>query len=412
MTDPHDDASVSAPFVTRLRLRNFKSIGWCDVHLRPLTFLVGRNGSGKSNFMDALRLVADALRTSLDHALRERGGINEVRRRSTGHPTHFHIALDLALPDGLSATYAFKVGARRSGTSDDHGWEVTEERCSVSAPFQSERSFVVKAGEIVSTTEQVLPPAAADRLLLVAAAGLPAFKPVFDGLSRMGFYNLNPEQIRELQPPDAGDLLLRDGRNLPSVLGALERRAPEAKARIVEYLAKVVPGVVDVRKRALGPRETLEFRQQVAGASAPWTFLAANMSDGTLRTLGILVALFQTSGSLEQRVPLVGIEEPEVALHPAAAGALLGCLQEASEHTQVVVTSHSADLLDDDSLPAESILAVSAAGGVTHIGQVDEAGRSAIRDHLFTVGELLRQDQLVPEGASEAVQHELFDEGA
>ncbi len=410
MTESASDTLSPTPFVSRMRLKNYKSIASCDVRLRPLTFVVGRNGSGKSNFMDALRLVADALRTSLDHALRERGGINEVRRRSTGHPTHFQVAFDLALSDGAAATYAFKVGARSRRAHEDHSWEVTEERCSVVAPFGRESAFVVKAGQLVSTTEVVLPPAASDRLLLVAAAGLPAFKPVFDGLSRMGFYNLNPEQIRELQPPDAGDLLLRDGRNLASVLGALERRAPDVKDRIVEYLAKVVPGVVDVTKRALGPRETLEFRQQVAGSSAPWTFLAANMSDGTLRTLGILVALFQTSGSGEHRVPLVGIEEPEVALHPAAAGTLLSCLQDASERTQIVVTSHSGDLLDSDSLPVDAVLAVSALGGVTHVGQVDEAGRSAVRDHLFTAGELLRQDQLVPEGATLASQRELFGE--
>src|SRR5713101_3554241 len=76
-------------FLTRVVLRNYKSIAACDVQLCPLVFLVGPNGAGKSNFLDALRFVADALRTSLDHALRDRGGIKEVRRRSGGHPTHF-----------------------------------------------------------------------------------------------------------------------------------------------------------------------------------------------------------------------------------------------------------------------------------------------------------------------------------
>jgi predicted ATPase len=80
--------------VTRVGLTNYKSIANCDVSLRPLTFLVGPNGAGKSNFLDALRFVTDALRTSLDHALRGRGGIKEVRRRSGGHPTHFSLRLE------------------------------------------------------------------------------------------------------------------------------------------------------------------------------------------------------------------------------------------------------------------------------------------------------------------------------
>ena len=70
--------------ITRVVIRNYKSIGACNVRLGPLSILVGPNGSGKSNFVDALRFITDALRYSLDHALRDRGGIHEVRRRSSG----------------------------------------------------------------------------------------------------------------------------------------------------------------------------------------------------------------------------------------------------------------------------------------------------------------------------------------
>src|SRR3989454_3329529 len=109
-------------FIPRVRLTNYKSIAACDVTLGPLTFLVGPNGSGKSNFLDALRLVVDALRTSLDHALRDRSGIKEVRRRSAGHPTHFRIQLDFKFGSGASGHYAFQIGARQAG-----GYEVQEE---------------------------------------------------------------------------------------------------------------------------------------------------------------------------------------------------------------------------------------------------------------------------------------------
>jgi ABC-type hemin transport system ATPase subunit len=64
----------AACFLTRVRIRNYKSIGKCDASLYPLTVLVGRNGSGKSNFLDALRFVTEALHTSLDHAIKSRGG--------------------------------------------------------------------------------------------------------------------------------------------------------------------------------------------------------------------------------------------------------------------------------------------------------------------------------------------------
>lgn len=384
---------MSATFITRVVLKNYKSIAACDVRLGPLTFLVGPNGAGKSNFLDAIRFVTDSLRTSLEHALRDRGGINDVRRRSGGHPNHFGLRLFFNLPSGEIGHYAFRIGARPQG-----GFEVQEEECKIhSAHALGEtRFFKVEKGNVVASSEQG-PIAAIDRLYLVNASGLATFRPVYEALSRMGFYSLNPDCLRDLQSPDAGELLARDGSNITSVLANLQKHNPRRKQRIEEYLASVVPGVHGVDVKVVGPKETLEFRQQVAGSRDPWRFLAANMSDGTVRALGILVALFQGGNGSGPKVPLVGIEEPEIALHPAAAGLLLESLREASRSTQIIVTSHSPELLDDRQLEADSLLSVYAEGGSTHIAPLDAAGRTALKMRLYTPGELLRMDQLRPD---------------
>jgi len=70
-----------SPFITRVRLTNFRSIASCDVRLGPLSILVGPNGSGKSNFLDALRFVADVFTFGLDHAVRVRGLAEEIISR-------------------------------------------------------------------------------------------------------------------------------------------------------------------------------------------------------------------------------------------------------------------------------------------------------------------------------------------
>lgn len=404
--------SPSSTLIRRLSLKNYKSIADCDVILRPLTFLVGPNGAGKSNFLDALRFVTDALRSSLDHALRERGGIKEVRRRSGGHPTHFSLRLEFRLDSDTEGHYGFRIGAQPRG-----GYEVQKEECEIRAfgdkALAETAFFKVRNGKVTSSVS-VFPAASSDRLYLVNASGLPQFVHLYNALSRMGFYSLNPARIRDLQAPDAGDLLQRDGSNLASVLARLASSDTPTKQRIEEYLAKVVPGVYGVDAKAVGPRETLEFRQQVAGSPDPWRFLAANMSDGTLRALGILVALFQaTNGPGHRQVPLVGIEEPEVALHPAASGILLDSLRDASGKTQVLVTSHSPDLLDDEDLDTESILAVISESGVTKVGPLDETGKSALRDRLYTAGELLRLNQLIPDKSASSPtedQAELFED--
>ena len=377
-------------FLERVALRNYKSIAACDVRLGPSTFLVGRNGSGKSNFVDALRFVTDSLVASLDHAIRERGGINEVRRRSEGHPTHFGVRFHFRLASGSSGTYVFEVAARSRGA-----FEVQVEECFVRGPAPAH--FRVEGAVVRRTSMQSPPPAAADRLYLVQAASRSEFRELYDAFARAGFYNLVPNEIRELQPPEEGSILRRDGSNLASVIGRLQDEQPETRERIEQYLEKIVPGVRGVTRKPLGPRETIEFRQEVGETEDPWRFLAANMSDGTLRALGILVALFQPNGQSRPSAPLVGIEEPENALHPAALGVLLDAMREASRIRQVLVTSHSPDLLDDPSIQADEVLVVEQLKGRTRIGPVDEVTRGLLQDHLRTPGELLRMDQLFPD---------------
>ncbi|RKG83141.1 AAA family ATPase [Corallococcus terminator] len=376
-----------APFITRVALRDYRSIEVCDVALGPLTFLVGPNGSGKSNFLDALRLITDALRTSLAHALRNRGGAEEIVRRSRKPLGLFEIRLDFQFPNG--STGHFSVGI---GTSADGDYVVQEEECAI-----GEARYHVREGALVVKPAPVAPPASEDRLYLVNAAGLPEFRPVFDALSTMGFYNLNPDQLRALQSPDKGELLARDGSNLPSILERLEKPdGYSTKKRIEEYLRAIVPSLHAVGYTRVGHMETLSFLQKIEGAdSRYWQFPAINMSDGTLRALGILVALFQTR--VEQRIHVVGIEEPEVALHPAAAGVLRDALRDASQYTQVIVTSHSPELLDDSSIEADEILSVVSEQGRSIIAQVDAETRSALKDRLYTVGELLKADQLPPD---------------
>ena len=380
----------NSTFITRVALRNYKSIAACDVELRPLTFLVGPNGAGKSNFLDSLRFVADALNSSLDHAIRNRGGIDDIHCRSGGRPKYFSIRLDFTLSEGSTGHYAFRIGSGPRG-----GYEVHREECRLWSGqlLTQDEYFHVQSGKVIETSVEVAPAAAKDRLYLVNASGLKEFRPVYEAFSRMGFYSLNLDKIKDLQAPDPGDLLTRDGSNLASVFKQL---SPSTKENVKEYLATFVPSVDKIEARKYGPKEGLVFTQKAAKAEGPQRFLANSMSDGTLRALGILVALFQGNHNPNNRVLLVGIKEPEIALHPAAAGVLLDALRDAADKTQIIIATHSPDLLDDKELDPESILAVEAHDSITVIAGVDEASKSVLHDRLYTTGELLRINQLQP----------------
>ncbi len=381
---------MKPPFITRLSLTNYKSIGRCDLTLPPLGFLVGPNGSGKSNLLDALAFISEALNTSLEHAIRDRGGFREVCRRTTSHinpaVSSIEMHVDFNLPEiAQHGYYKFSVAGGLK-------WSVMKEECEIyDQTTKSPHYFSIKEGRPVESSVAVLPAAMSDRLFLVAASGLPEFRPVFDAFSSIRVHQLNPAVIGEMQKPDAGAFLSYDGHNLASIL---RRFSPPERQHVINYLSKIVPEIIDVQPSEQGGMESLDFLQNhdphVFGKSH--VFPASSMSDGTLRALATLVAVFQK----REVSSLVGIEEPEIALHPAASSVLLAALREASQNVQILVSSHSPDLLDNPDIDPSSIFAVEKQEGVTRIAGVDDASMKTLKDKLFTPGELLRLNQLAP----------------
>lgn len=384
------------PFIHRVKLRNYKSIARCDVELGPLAILVGPNGSGKSNFLDALALTRQALYHTLDHALRERGGISEVRRRSGGHPSNFAIDLHFTLPGGKrQGRYSFEVTSLNRS-----GYAVRSEICEVSPPdaIGEKVRFAIQEGEIADTNVEVmLPKPASDRLFLVSASNLAEFRPVYDALTAMNFYKFDLAAMRQPQTPEADDILhTGSGYNLAGVLGEIERNDPKSFDCIQSYLRYMVPGMEFVNRVHIPMvnMETIRFVQQIVDWDAPLEFTAINMSDGTLRMLAILTALRQ---GVDAPPSLVGIGEPETSLYPAAAGALWDALSDGAERTQVLVTTHSPDLLDRKDVPVDTVLAVDMDAGKTRIGPVAANSRRVLQERLATMGELLRQGMLSPD---------------
>lgn len=385
------------PRITQVRIRNYKSIGQAVVDLEPFTTLVGPNGSGKSNFVDALAFVQECLSESVELAFKNRGGINAVRRRSGGHPTHIGIGLILALEDEVSADYAFEIAARPK-----EKFRIARERCAIGRFMGEEHEFEVRGGKFSRGIPGIRPKVSTDRLALFAASATEEFRPVYDFLTSMRFYSIVPGRLRELQEPDPGDYLKRDGSNAAAVLKQLkeETQGNEGYERLCRLLAKVVEGVERVEYRAVGQKETLQFKQDV-GLKHPWTFDALNMSDGTLRVMGLLLAVYQPS-----RPSVIAIEEPEATVHPAVAEIVIQVLMDAARERQVLVTTHSPDILDYKELTDTQIRVVTKKHGGTVIAPVSESSRQAIREHLYTPGELLRADELNPDlaVAQEAAQ--------
>ncbi len=375
--------------ISRVVLRNYKSIRHCDVRLGPITFLVGPNGAGKSNFVEALRFISYGLSSSLERAIENRSGFSSIVHRGSDAPPGISLQFFFNLGGEKSGNYAVSIEARQDGPV----W-VSKEECSVDSP-ESRDWFTVNRG-VVTSNHALMPAASDEKLYLVNASGLEPFESVYRVLSSMVLYNPVPDEIRGFKPEKNYRNLDRTASALAETVFKLKTRAPERLERVTEYLRRIYPDIVAVDAVSIDANYSLRFELD-RGGGARETFPTQNISDGTLRALAVLVALFQKS----DRYPpsLIALEEPEAGLHPSAAGVLFDSLVEASQFSQIVVTSHSPDLLDREDIPENSLKAVVMREGRTIIGEADEVGRTALRDRLYTAGELMRMDQLRPEGA-------------
>src|SRR5262249_8432774 len=126
------------------------------------------------------------------------------------------------------------------------------------------------------------------------------------------------------------------------------------------------------------------------------------------RAFGLLLAVFQ-----RERMSLIVVEEPEASIHPAAAGAVLDLLYHASREMQVVVSTHSPEILDAKWISDNHLRVVQWQGGVTSVSRISGMSRKALQDHLMQAGELMRSEALEPDSLFEDApekQAHLFEE--
>ncbi|HEY7427878.1 MAG TPA: AAA family ATPase [Gemmataceae bacterium] len=410
------DERTKPPFLRRVRIRGYKSIAFCDVALQPLTILVGRNASGKSNFIDALAFLRDAMATNIAEATKRHGGWHSILSRfSLSGEISFEMELSLppaSLPTlmvsdepRLIAEYgvALKEGPSGSPVLSREWFSAGEidgagnprfNATGIYSPDRKNVDFDYQFHHHQIPCSQV--PYPHPNHLWIGLFGKPPFRDVSDDLRFSSFYNFIPEAMRRVQPATSGQLLDQHGWNLASVIEATRENDEDVIERIGHYLSVITESVELVGPVKYGEYETVRFRVARDAQSQPLEFDAASMSDGTLRALAALVAAFQIV--LPHGHPsLIAIEEPETSLHPAATHALVSALEAATEHTQVLLTTHSGDLLADPKLSPSSVLVVRLRDGQTEIAPVDPASREIIHRELYTLADLHRLGQLNPD---------------
>ena len=366
------------PRIREVHIRNYKSIAEAVVPLSDLTVLVGANGSGKTNFVDALAFVQECLAESVQRAFLTR---NMVRHRAAGAQEPIGIRIIVDLDHATAADYSFEVASEAG-----HGFRVRQERCVITHQGGMTYRFRVQDGALVEEIPGLRPRVEPDRLVLYAASATAEFRGIYDFLVGMRLYRIDPEAVRMLDEPASDFDLLPHGSNAASILRQLQKHDRNRFERVNHLLSRVVPGLQRVEPVSFGPFNTLEFVEH------GMKLRASSMSEGTLRLFGMLLAIYQLAPH-----SVLMFEEPETAIHPGAAEVVMSVLMDAATRSQVIVTTHSPDILEHKSLADDAIRVVTKEEGRTLVAPVSAASRQSIRERLYSAGELLRIDELNPD---------------
>ncbi|MGW0825861.1 AAA family ATPase [Streptomyces sp. NPDC002845] len=405
------DTAPAVPFVTRLRVKNFRSIADVDVALRPLNVLIGLNAAGKSNLLDSLLFLRQCLMERPLQAVQERGGADAVFHHPTaaGIADSLSVEVELALRPRpseddeaprtrVTATYGFRLIREAARVRQKIAVDAEWLKVTTSEGDAAPRGFQRGPDDMVTSLDgnsMIGPIMATDLWLGNASATDETSAGILQALTSIELYTPDPARIAEPQRTTSGETLLPDASNLGQVLGTLATTHPTVKARVDAYLGAIVPGAVGLDERPLDSYSTVQLRLRDEKSGEVSAFDGGQLSYGTLRAAGLLGALFQPD-ALNGWTSLVCVDEPELGLHPSAAGVIFDALTEAAEHVQVIVATQSGDLLDRDEFDPDWVKVVAIRDGATVVGPADAVARRILDKGLSTVGGLMRGDQLSP----------------
>ena len=370
--------------IKQISLKNFCSYQELDLELGQLNVIVGRNGSGKSNFLSFFEMVGMASDGELNRYIRNKGGFSYARHLSSQadeglswgitldseyneelrydvslHPmgeAGYSIASEvLSRPpkEGYAERYKFlearngQVIIRKKLNNDKDNNNANDEE--VAQFNDTERELILPRLKDISRYQ----------VQIEAHQQMKEWE-VFQGFGDYEFNRIRQPQLLDVVNPLR---LANNGSNLISVLYTLtsEPRYDAVNDRLNDLMGSVF---ADFKKFDLRPvgggNASLAYRSTHLPTSIP----ASLMSDGQLRFLCMMVVL------LSPEPPnLILIDEPEIGMHPKMINVFAEVLKQTAHHTQVIITTHSPQLLDN--IPVDCVLVAERENGVSTITKLD-----------------------------------------
>jgi len=373
--------------VKRIHVSNFKSLKDLDIELGPFNVVIGANASGKSNFIQIFRFIRDIANLGLDNAISLQGseyisnlGVPSPQvlavKLKASPDTPFHIGLDESVMAKMGEVdYEFALRFAGKGT----GFEIEKDamtfaleyaRLSNSKKGKPKETKSLGHGSLVIRNQKGTPkfslkgapnkkisaknifppflrgPLQPKTLLLQTSYFL--FPPLQDIFGEIAIYDFDPKLSKKAVPVAGKSELEEDAGNLSLVLkGIVENK--EKKRRFSNLIKDLLPFVNDLATDRFADKSLLfKLRENYfKGVYFPASFI----SDGTVNVSALLVALY-----FEEKTLSI-IEEPERNIHPHLISKVMDMMKDASRNKQIVVTTHSPEVVKHAGL--ENMLLIS-----------------------------------------------------
>lgn len=364
-----------ATYISRVRLRNWKNFRDAQAALGLRVFLIGPNASGKSNLLDAFRFLHDLTTDGLRKAVDARGGMTSLRALAATGVNKVELEVDVAGLEGAQWTYRLMI-------QPDH----------VQRPVVGEEVVIRNGAHLLARpdAQDRSDPLLLTQTALEQIAANQKFRELAAFFGAIAYRNLLPQIVRD--PRDfAAHAIQRDsyGRDFLQEVWKTPTRTRNARLRkIATALQSAAPQLDDL---------TIEVDASsiphLLSRAAHWRTDApqqneTHFSDGTLRLIGLLWSALDGDG------PLL-LEEPENSLHPEVVRRLPSLLfrinQTRKAVRQMLISTHSEELLSDPGIGPEEVLRLEPSSDGTQLRAPDDADRAAMQAGLTAADVLMPQ---------------------
>lgn len=305
-----------------IQIKGYRALADVTLPLRPLTVMIGPNGSGKTSVLEVFQLLKEASHQRLEETISNLGGLNSLLSLARDVDPQLDITLQMHVDSSLSAEpvlYHFALKPQSTGyviPFEKYKWP--------KAPQFLEETLERSGGELGLTIAD----------LSVSLRG-PLMKTLF--LSSLAVGQRDPIRLPQTLTPTT-----HPGHNGESLFAALynvrESQATRPMfSRVEETLHLAFPDFDRLELQVVGGGQiTLAWYDK----SLTLPLYPNQLSEGTLRFLWLTAVLLSP-----EPPPLILIDEPEISLHPELLQILAALLRDASARTQLLIATQSSDLI-------------------------------------------------------------------